>query len=318
MRVACACMMRRKRSRALASSRAEPCKVSMKPDSAASGVRSSWLALATKSARISSTRRSGVRSWNVISTRSGRARLASRRTGVTITSNQRSTGTRSEIFHTLFVAGGAGAAGSPRSVPACAARATPARPDASAGASERALCVERQHAAVAVERDDRIGHPGDARVRSRLAARVRRTATGRTSRPASSVAAIRQHGGQRQNDESQQPVTGRDRAEAATKPPNTIAAATVTIPDTRATCCSPARGQLHSNSSTCLSGKLSDVYPRPLPPTDHAMSDFSRTNARSDLSRAVVRAGAQRVAPPRPSNTSRMPRIDSESANGTM
>ncbi len=34
---------------------------------AASGVRSSWLALATKSARISSTRRSGVRSWNVIS-----------------------------------------------------------------------------------------------------------------------------------------------------------------------------------------------------------------------------------------------------------
>jgi len=42
--------------------------VSMKPLSAASGVRSSWLALATKSARISSTRRKGVRSWKVMST----------------------------------------------------------------------------------------------------------------------------------------------------------------------------------------------------------------------------------------------------------
>ena len=62
MRVACACMMPRKRSRAAGSSRAGPCSVSMKPESAASGVRSSWLALATKSARISSTRRSGERS----------------------------------------------------------------------------------------------------------------------------------------------------------------------------------------------------------------------------------------------------------------
>ena len=64
-------MMARKRSRAGASLRAEPCSVSMKPDSEASGVRSSWLALATKSARISSTRRSGVRSRRVSSTRSG-------------------------------------------------------------------------------------------------------------------------------------------------------------------------------------------------------------------------------------------------------
>src|SRR5688500_14084906 len=56
MRVACVCMMPRNRSRARASSLAGPCSVSMKPDSAASGVRSSWLALATKSARISSTR----------------------------------------------------------------------------------------------------------------------------------------------------------------------------------------------------------------------------------------------------------------------
>ena len=67
IRVACACMMPRNRSRALASSLAGPCSVSMKPDKAANGVRNSWLALATKSARISSTRRSGVWSWNVIS-----------------------------------------------------------------------------------------------------------------------------------------------------------------------------------------------------------------------------------------------------------
>ena len=78
MRVACACMIGRKRSRAAVSSRAEPCRVSMKPDSAASGVRSSWLALATKSARISSTRRSGVRSWNAISTRPRRPAPPSR------------------------------------------------------------------------------------------------------------------------------------------------------------------------------------------------------------------------------------------------
>ena len=68
MRVACARMIPRKRVRAASSLRAGPCSVSMKPDNAASGVRNSWLALATKSARISSTRRSGVRSWNVSNT----------------------------------------------------------------------------------------------------------------------------------------------------------------------------------------------------------------------------------------------------------
>src|SRR5438128_11808926 len=46
-------MMARKRSRAAGCSRADPRSVSMNPDNAASGVRSSWLALATKSARIS-------------------------------------------------------------------------------------------------------------------------------------------------------------------------------------------------------------------------------------------------------------------------
>ena len=62
MRCACPFMMSRNRSRALASSRAGPCRVSMKPSSEASGVRSSWLALATKSARMASSRRAEVRS----------------------------------------------------------------------------------------------------------------------------------------------------------------------------------------------------------------------------------------------------------------
>ena len=48
-------MMTRNLSRAFASSRAEPCSVSMKPSIEASGVRNSWLALAMKSARKRST-----------------------------------------------------------------------------------------------------------------------------------------------------------------------------------------------------------------------------------------------------------------------
>ena len=78
MREACVFMMARKRPRACASSRAVPCSVSMKPESAASGVRSSWLALATKSARISSTRCSGVRSWNTSRIVATRQRVAER------------------------------------------------------------------------------------------------------------------------------------------------------------------------------------------------------------------------------------------------
>src|SRR5215831_5765734 len=97
MRVACAFMMSRKRSRACASLRAEPCSVSMKPDSEASGVRSSWLALATKSARISSTRLSGVRSCRVTNTSSRRPAIASARaTGTMNASDQRSDGTFSK------------------------------------------------------------------------------------------------------------------------------------------------------------------------------------------------------------------------------
>ena len=55
-------MMARKRRCAGGSSAAGPRSVSMKPIRLASGVRSSWLALATKSARIRSTARSRVRS----------------------------------------------------------------------------------------------------------------------------------------------------------------------------------------------------------------------------------------------------------------
>ena len=74
-------MMARKRARAAASSRAGPCSVSTKPSSEASGVRSSWLALATKSARIRSTRRASVRSRKVTAPGAvlvGRARAAPR------------------------------------------------------------------------------------------------------------------------------------------------------------------------------------------------------------------------------------------------
>ncbi len=62
--IRCACwrMMSRKRSRAAGSLRAGPCRVSTKPSSDASGVRSSWLALATKSVRMASRRRADVRS----------------------------------------------------------------------------------------------------------------------------------------------------------------------------------------------------------------------------------------------------------------
>ena len=55
-------MIARNRSRASASSRAGPRKVSIKPASVASGVRSSWLALAMKSARICSARFNSVTS----------------------------------------------------------------------------------------------------------------------------------------------------------------------------------------------------------------------------------------------------------------
>ena len=89
-------MMPRNRSRAAESSRAGPCNVSMNPLSAASGVRSSWLTLATKSARISSTRRIGVRSWTVMTTTPERDGTPASAIGATNASDQRDVGNRAE------------------------------------------------------------------------------------------------------------------------------------------------------------------------------------------------------------------------------
>ena len=88
-------MISRKRSRACASSLAGPCSVSTKPLSEASGVRSSWLALATKSARMRASRSCSLRSRNEI--RQGRTITARLRvsSGATVASSRRSTGTRS-------------------------------------------------------------------------------------------------------------------------------------------------------------------------------------------------------------------------------
>ena len=57
MRAVWFCMIWRNCSRAFGSFRAGPRKVSMNPAMEASGVRSSWLALAMKSARMRSMRR---------------------------------------------------------------------------------------------------------------------------------------------------------------------------------------------------------------------------------------------------------------------
>ena len=61
----------RKRSRAAGSSRAAPLSVSMKPIRAVSGVRSSWLTLATKSRRLRIASSSGVTSSKVTATPPG-------------------------------------------------------------------------------------------------------------------------------------------------------------------------------------------------------------------------------------------------------
>ena len=98
----------------------------MKPESEASGVRNSWLALATKSARISSTRRSGVRSWKVISTRPAGAGAATA-IGVTMASYQRSTGTRSKNSTRCGARRWRARGGWHPAPPAPAARARPAR-----------------------------------------------------------------------------------------------------------------------------------------------------------------------------------------------
>ncbi len=164
MRVACPCMMARNLARAAGSSLAVPCKVSMKPSSAASGVRSSWLALATKSARISSTRRSGVRSLNVISRMSERPSPAvASFTGVTKASNQRSSGTRSKNSTRCGCPAGGGA-------PDRLDQFRHAQGDqgrlaaAQRRRDRRRRRVEGDDAAVAVEHDRRPGQSADQRL----------------------------------------------------------------------------------------------------------------------------------------------------------
>ncbi len=164
MRVACPCMMARNLARATGSSLAVPCKVSMKPSSAASGVRNSWLALAMKSARISSTRRSGVRSLNVISRISAcpSSTLASL-TGVTKASNQRSSGTRSKNSTRCGVA----ARGS---APDRVDQFGHAQGDQGRFAAaqrrrdRRGRRIKGNDAAVAVEHNRRSGQPADQRL----------------------------------------------------------------------------------------------------------------------------------------------------------
>ena len=158
MRVACPCMMARNFSRAAGSSLAVPCSVSMKPSSAASGVRSSWLALAMKSARISSTRRSGREIVERHQQNVG-ARVAdvASRTGVTKASNQRSSGTRSKNSTRCGVARWRWRAGSHRPVPACARRSSAGSPRRSAGAMAEAAALK---AMTRPSRSSTIAGPG--------------------------------------------------------------------------------------------------------------------------------------------------------------
>ncbi len=88
MRLACVSMIARKRSRAGRVIAGGPRNVSTKPSSEASGVRSSWLALATKSTRIRSRFRVAVWSSKTISVSPSPARA-------TCTAKARSTGSRS-------------------------------------------------------------------------------------------------------------------------------------------------------------------------------------------------------------------------------
>ena len=93
MRSACSAMMARKRSRAAGSSLAAACSVSTKPRSEASGVRSSWLALAMKSARIWLMRSISVRSRK--STMMSLLGSVPQVSGATVAATRRPTGTRS-------------------------------------------------------------------------------------------------------------------------------------------------------------------------------------------------------------------------------
>ena len=93
MRPACACITSKNCSRAFVSLRAGPRRVSIKPIMAAKGVRSSWLALAKKSARIRSDILASVSSK--IDTNTYWTPAASN--AATDTRSNRSTGTRVSI-----------------------------------------------------------------------------------------------------------------------------------------------------------------------------------------------------------------------------
>ena len=172
-------MMTRKRSRACASSRAGPCRVSMKPESDASGVRSSWLALATKSARISSTRRSGVRSWKVISTRSRPARPASAPCGPASRCLEPAVDRHAlDELDPLRAAARRARGGSPRAPRARATPARPARRARSAGAIDARRGVERHDAPLRSSAITGSGSAGDHRLEQRRADLRRRNRIG--------------------------------------------------------------------------------------------------------------------------------------------
>ncbi len=164
MREACPCMIARNLSRASASSRAGPRNVSMKPIKVASGVRSSWLALAMKSARICSARFNSVMSCRVNtatapsgdgwSMRAKRAR------------SWRSTGTVREksITRALSPRNTASAAASTAGLrnPAARSRGSGVTP-MNAAACALARTIRRRF----VEQDQRVRHRCDDRLRGR-------------------------------------------------------------------------------------------------------------------------------------------------------
>ena len=168
MRSACSAMMPRKRSRAAASSRAGPRRVSMKPARPAIGVLSSWLALATKSARMRSARRSAVVSCSTIRASEPSAAARGRRRTWAITS---SSGGPDSTNSTPVWSGPVKLPSAVSSSPSMAAsscgwrntversRSAPAAPSETAGRQ-----VGAHDAALAVDGDQRIGQAVDDRL----------------------------------------------------------------------------------------------------------------------------------------------------------
>ena len=95
----------------------------------ASGERNSWLALATKSARIRSARRSAVTSWNTSTAPAGASspRDASTASGATMTSNVRTEGA-SRVISTVWVAPPAKTVSTASSAAGCRTDNASARP----------------------------------------------------------------------------------------------------------------------------------------------------------------------------------------------